>query len=53
MDSPDLDQIEEEDRPEEQIPTYLHLAIGLEPLIQLPRENEKDYYRGKEADNFL
>ena len=44
---------EQDKRNEEQVPTYLNISIGLEPLIQLPVKNEKDYYRGKEADNFL
>lgn len=35
---------EHEKRNEEQIPTYLNLTISLEPLITLPRENERDYY---------
>ena len=44
---------EQDKRDNEHPPTYLNVSIGLEPLIQLPRENEKDYYRGKESDNFL
>lgn len=40
-------------RTEEQIPTYLNISIDLEPLIRLPRENDKDYYHGKEPPAFL
>ena len=43
----------ERERTEEQIPTYLNISIGLEPLIRLPRENDKDYYHGKEPPAFL
>lgn len=42
-----------EKRNEEQIPTYLNLTITLEPLITLPRENERDYYQGFEKGPFL
>ena len=44
---------EHEKRNEEQIPTYLNLTITLEPLITLPRENERDYYQGFEKGPFL
>ena len=35
---------EHEQRNEEQIPTYINLTISLEPLINLPRENDRDIY---------
>lgn len=44
---------EQERRNEEQIPTYLNVTISLEPLITLPRENEKEYYQGFEKGPFL
>lgn len=42
-----------EQRNEEQIPTYLNVTISLEPLISLPRENDRDYYQGFEKGPFL
>jgi hypothetical protein len=44
---------EHEQRNEEQIPTYLNVTISLEPLITLPRENEREYYQGFEKGPFL
>lgn len=44
---------EQQKREEEQIPTYLNLCISLEPLITIPKNNDKDYYKGKERSVFL
>ena len=40
-------------RAEEQIPTYLYVSINLEPLMTIPRSNEKDVYDGAELQDFL
>ena len=44
---------EHEKRNEEQIPTYMNITISLEPMISLPRENEREYYQGFEKGPFL
>jgi coiled-coil and C2 domain-containing protein 2A len=51
MDKEDIEK--QQNRNEEQIPTYINLSISIEPFIKLPMENDKDYYNGKEKANFL
>ena len=51
MDQSDI--AEQQKRNDEEKPTYITVNIFLEPLINLPRENEQEYYRGFEQAPFL
>jgi len=38
---------------EEQVPTYLNLTITLDPFINIPLENDREFYGGQEKGPFL
>lgn len=40
-------------RSEEQVPTYLNLTISLDPFINIPLENDREFYVGAENGPFL
>lgn len=44
---------DEQQRAEEQTPTYLNVTISLEPLISIDQANEQEYYQGYEKTPFL
>mmetsp|Transcript_37280 Transcript_37280/g.57190 ORF Transcript_37280/g.57190 Transcript_37280/m.57190 type:complete len:82 (+) Transcript_37280:2942-3187(+) len=47
------DLIKQEQRNEEQIPTYMTVSINFEPFIQISLANEKAFYPGHESAPFL
>lgn len=38
---------------EEQVPTYLNMTISLDPFINIPLENDREFYQGQEKGPFL
>lgn len=40
-------------RCEEQVPTYLNVTISLDPFINIPLENDREFYVGAEEGRFL
>jgi coiled-coil and C2 domain-containing protein 2A len=46
-------QAEQEKKKNEDEPTYITVSVQLEPLLQLPGENEYDYYPGAEKPSLL
>jgi coiled-coil and C2 domain-containing protein 2A len=51
MDANDLRK--QQQRQEEQIPTYINLSITLEPLIRIPLDNDEEHYAGFEDSELL
>ena len=49
----DKDRVSQTPKTNEELPSYVSLSISLDPVLEIPVENELEYYPGRESSSLL